>query len=201
MSSGKDIKMSDTVKNKVYYGFSELYVGTYTDNNGTVTLGTPYKVPGAVKMTLEPSSDLVQFAADNDPNYYSNYSSNGFSGEFEQALFDDEFKTKFLGYVALDGGGVAQVANPKKPKVYFMGQIDGDALNRRFICYNTALGEINREASTTEGTNEPSTAKLPFTVSKDEGTGITKAEYNETDSVYSTMFTTPPVPTLPSQSE
>ena len=35
--------------NKVLFGFSDLYVGTYTvAEDGTVTLGTPYHQAGAV---------------------------------------------------------------------------------------------------------------------------------------------------------
>ena len=63
--------------NKVEFGISDLYVGTYTDNNGTVTLGTPYHQKGAVSFSPEEQSDKSDFYADN-VIYWSGYSG-GFS--------------------------------------------------------------------------------------------------------------------------
>ena len=40
--------------NKVEFGISQLHVGTYTvDNQGVVTLGTPYHQKGAVSFSPE----------------------------------------------------------------------------------------------------------------------------------------------------
>ena len=51
--------------NKVEFGISNLHVGTYTDNNGTVTLGTPYAQKGAVSFSPEEQSEATNFYADN----------------------------------------------------------------------------------------------------------------------------------------
>ena len=63
-----------------------------------------------------------------------------------------------------------------------------------------SLGAITREYATTEDTIEPQTAKLDFTVSGDNGTGIVQVGYPESSETYDTMFTTPPVPALPEAS-
>ena len=181
---------------KVMFGVSKLHVGEYTvATNRTVTLGTPYALPGTVRIAMEPQSSLEEFYADNGV-YWSGYSDNGYEGEIENALFPDSFKTRFLNYQSVPGGGIAQVRGKKVPKVYFMFQAETDADARRGIVYNVSLGEINREYSTTEDTTTPATATLPFKVNGDLGTGIVKAAYPKTSSVYTTMFTNPPVPAL-----
>lgn len=188
-------------KNKVMFGVSNLHVGLYTvEDDGAVTLGTPVKVPGTVNISLEAESEENAFYADNI-KYWTGYSDNGYTGEIENALFDDEFKTTFMNYVALDDGGIAQIKGQQNKTVYFMFQGDGDQENRRMICYNVALGQITREYATTEDSIEPQTATLPFTLNGDNETGITRVSYGPSDSPYDTMFTTPPVPKLPTVSQ
>ena len=50
--------MTDT--NKVEYGLSEIHVGTYTVGlNGEVTMGPPYRMPGAVALNLDPETEEI----------------------------------------------------------------------------------------------------------------------------------------------
>ena len=184
------------MSNKVLFGVSNLHIGSYSvSTTGVVTLGTPVKIPGTVNINLEPISDNQKFYADNVV-YWSGYSDAGYDGEIENALFPDSFKTQFLNYVTLANGGTAQIKGMNSKKVYMMFQAEGDESARRCILYNVALGQITREYSTIEDTAEPATAKLPFNVSGDAGSGIIKAAYGTDSGVYTTMFTTPPVPAL-----
>lgn len=181
--------------NKVIFGLEKVHVGLYTESNGTVTLGTPMHIEGAVNMSLEPDSEETIFWADN-VKYYVTYSDNGLTGTLEMALFPDEFKTTFLNYVALANDGIGQVKGVQNKKVYIAFESGGDAEKRRGILYNVSLGHITREYATTEGTNEPKTASLPITVNGDNNTGLTRAYYGPSSSVYDTIFTAPPVPAL-----
>ena len=181
--------------NKVLMGFSDLYVGTYTVTNGTVTLGTPYHQAGAVGFSPEPQGEENKFYADNI-EYYMSYSGGTRQGDLEVAMFDDEFKTQFLGYRETADGGLAEVKNPTKPRIYAMWKILGDAEDRKVIMYNGSLGNINREYSTLEDNKEPATETVPVTFVGDNGTGITIAHYKPGDAGYDTLFTTPPVPAL-----
>lgn len=184
-------------KNKVIFGVSNLHVGTYdVATDGTVTMGAPYRLPGTVNISLDAESEESVFWADN-VKYHVMYSDNGYTGEIENALFDDEFKTKFLNYIELDDGGLAQIKGMQNKTVYIIFQGDGDAENRRMIMYNVDLGHISREYATTEDTKEPQTATLPFTASGDNETGIVSVAYPPTSSVYDTLFTNPPTPALP----
>ena len=190
--------MADT--NKVIFGLENVHIGKYNVSaTGVVSLGSPVHVPGAVGLTLDPESEENVFWADN-VKYYTSYSDNGFSGELEMARYDDSFKTQFLNYVALTGGGIAQVKGKAVDPVYIVFESSGDKQKRRGILYNVSLGAITREYGTTEDTQEPQTATLAITVNGDNGTGIIKAEYTEGTNAYNSMFTTPPVPSLPGAS-
>ena len=180
--------------NKVIFGVSNLHVGEYNvSTSGTVTLGTPFAVPGTVNISIEPDSEENKFYADNTV-YWSSYSDNGLSGEIENAFFPDAFKTRFMNYKTLSNGGIAQIKGEQNKPVYIIFQAEGDAEARRGIFYNVSLGQITREFSTTEDSTEPATATLPFTVNGDNATKVTRVAYTSGAAAYTTLFTSPPVP-------
>lgn len=184
--------------NKVLFGFSDLYIGTYTVGaGGAVTLGTPYHQKGAVGFSPAANSDRNDFYADNIA-YYTTYGNNAYEGDLTVAMFDDQFKTDFLGYVQLDDGGLAKIKNATKPNIYIAFEVQGDAEGRRVIFYNGSLGDVTREYATIEENTTPQTESIPVTFYGDNETGITKVVYKESDAGYATLFTNPPVPTLPS---
>lgn len=180
---------------KVQFGISQLHVGTYTDNNGTVTLGTPYHQKGAVAFNPEVESQNNDFYADNIV-YWSGYSGGKIEGDLEVAMFDDEFKTQFLGYVTLTNGGLANVKNPTKPNVYIAFQTETDGTPLRVIFYNCSLGNIARSYETIGENKEPKTATLPVTCVGDNTTGVTMAVLKEGDTGYATLFTAPAAPSI-----
>lgn len=181
--------------NKVEFGISELHVGTYTESGGTVTLGTPYAQKGAVSFSPEVQSEKNDFYADNIV-YWSGYSGGSIEGDLEVAMFDDAFKTQFLGYKALTNGGLANVKNPTKPNVYIAFQVEGDDESRRVIFYNCTLGDINRSYNTIEEAKEPTTETLPITCIGDNDSGVTMAVLKPGDAGYATLFTAPAAPEL-----
>lgn len=180
---------------KVQFGISQLHVGTYTDNNGTVTLGTPYHQNGAVSFNPEVQSQNNDFYADNIV-YWSGYSGGKIEGDLEVAMFDDDFKTQFLGYVTLTNGGLANVKNPTKPNVYIAFQTETDGTPLRVILYNCTLGNIARSYETIGENKEPKTATLPVTCVGDNTTGVTMAVLKEGDTGYATLFTAPTAPAI-----
>lgn len=182
--------------NKVEFGISQLHVCTYTvGDGGTVTLGTPYHQKGAVSFSPEENSEQNNFYADNIV-YWSGYSGGSIEGDLEVAMFDDEFKTQFLGYVTLTNGGLANVKNATKPNVAIFFQVEGDNESRRVALYNCALGAITREYNTIEESKEPATETLAVTCTGDNTTGVTMAVFKPSDTGYSTLFTQPTAPAL-----
>lgn len=187
------------VKNKVEFGMKQVHVGTFElDEKGVVTLGAPMHIPGAVSLALNAETEESEFFAD-DIVYFGEFNNNGYTGDLNMALFPDDFKLAFLNYIKLADGGVAEMKNKKSKKVYFMFQGDGDASERRHIIYNVGMGAINREHRTKEGTKTPETETLPVTITGDNETGIIKVSYNKDDAGYETLFTTPPVPKVPTE--
>lgn len=182
--------------NKVEFGISQLHIGTYNvAAGGTVTLGTPYHQAGAVSFSPEENSEQNTFYADNIA-YWSGYSGGSIEGDLEVAMFDDQFKTQFLGYKALTDGGLANVKNATKPNVYIAFQVEGDAEARRVILYNCSLGAITREYNTIEESKEPTTETLAVTCTGDNASGVTMAVYKPADDGYDTLFTAPTAPQI-----
>lgn len=181
--------------NKVEFGISQLHVGTYAVVDGVVTLGTPYHQPGAVSFSPEEQSEENTFYADNTA-YWSGYSGGTIEGDLEVAMFDDAFKTQFLGYRTLTNGGLANVKNPTKPNVYIAFQVEGDAESRRVILYNCSLGGITREYNTIEESKEPATETIPVTCTGDNASGVTMAVLKPGDTGYDTIFTAPTAPVI-----
>lgn len=186
--------------NKVEFGISQLHVGTYEDDgNGNVTLGSPYHQKGAVSFSPEEQAEKSDFYADNKV-YWSGYSGGSFEGDLEVALFDDAFKTNFLGYKKLTNGGLANVKNATKPNVYIAFQVEGDAESRRVIFYNCALGVISREFNTIEESKEPVTEKIGMTCIGDNYSGVSRAVLKPGDAGYDDLFSNPGAPELESES-
>lgn len=181
--------------NKVEFGISNLHVGTYTESGGTVTLGAPYHQKGAVNFAPEQDSDNNIFYADNVA-YWSEYNEGAIEGDLEVAMFDDTFKTQFLGYVTLTNGAIAQKKGATKPAVYIAFEVEGDVEKRRVIFYNCSLGSITREYATVEDSKEPATETLPVTCTGDNPTGVTMAVLKPGDSGYDTLFTAPTAPEI-----
>lgn len=182
--------------NKVEFGISQLHIATYTVGEGsTVTLGTPYHQAGAVSFSPEVQTEQNTFYADNVA-YWSGYSGGTLEGDLEVAMFDDAFKTQFLGYVALTNGGLANVKNATKPNVAIFFQVEGDSESRRVALYNCSLGAISREFATIEESKEPATETLGVTCIGDNATGVTMAVFKPADAGYATLFTAPTAPAI-----
>lgn len=183
------------MSNKVEFGISNLHVGTYSvATDGTVTLGTPYHVPGAVSWNPDEDSENNVFYADNIA-YWSEYTDGDMTGDLVVAKYPDVFKTMFMGYLSKGDGGLAKIKNAVKPKTYIAYQVEGDVESRRVIMYNCALGSIKRENNTIEGSKSVDTEALAVSVAGDNKTGIVMVSYYKSDTGYSTLFTSPPTPT------
>lgn len=182
--------------NKVEFGISNLHVWEYIEaSDGTVTFGTPYHQKGAIGFSPEQDSNSNTRWADNIA-YWSLYTDGPFEGDLEVVLFDDDFKTQFLGYKRLTDGGLAQVQDPEKKKVCIAFDVEGDALTRRVVFYNCALGSIGRSYATTEEEVETATETLTISCTGDNASGAIKNTLKPTDTGYDTLYTAPTVPAV-----
>lgn len=186
--------------NKVTFGLSNVHFFTWTeDDQGNVTLGTPMHVPGAVDWSPDQDSNDYRFDADNIA-YWSNTTTGPISGTLEMALFPDEFKTQFLGYREVVGGGIAEVKNAQKPHIGMAAEIEGDKEKRRVMFLNGTCGAIGRSYHTVENDEpEVQTETLPINFVGDNNTGATKVTYKPGDTNYDTLFSAPVVPSFTAQ--
>ena len=184
-------------KNKVKFGLSNVHVAKITKGeNGAITYGTPFKIPGAVNLSLDAEGDNEPFYADN-MKYYESYANNGYSGELEIAKIPDEFLKEILGQTIDSAGGVLETINDVISSFAFMYQIEGDQTGTRFCYYNATVSRPSTEAATTEDTKTPNTDTLSITTSAREDNGqvrykLALSDTNKTE--YDAFFDEVPEP-------
>ena len=184
-------------KNKVKFGLSNVHIAKMTiGENGAVTYGTPFKIPGAVNLSLDAEGENEPFYADN-VKFFESFANNGYSGELEIAKIPDEFLKEILGQKIDSIGGVLENKNDVISPFAFMYQIEGDVTGTRFCYYNTTVSRPSTEASTTEDTKTPNTDTLSITTSERPDTGdvrykLALSDTNKTE--YDAFFDEVPEP-------
>lgn len=184
-------------KNKVKFGLSNVHVAKMIKGeDGVITYDTPFKIPGAVNLSLDAEGDNEPFYADNI-KFFESFANNGYSGELEIAKIPDEFLKEILGQKIDSIGGVLENINDKITPFAFMYQIEGDVTGTRFCYYNATVSRPSTEASTTEDIKTPNTDTLSITTSAREDTGdvrykLALSDTNKTE--YNAFFNTVPEP-------
>ena len=185
--------------NKSKYGISNVYYAVETeDNSGVSTYGTPVALPEAVSLSLDAEGSEYKKFADNVP-YYVDFNNGGYSGDFEITELPDQFKTDCLGMVVDANGGLVETADAKTKGFALMGQIDGDAMNRRFVFYKGKASRPGFSAETTEDAKEAQDDTLSVSFAAAKLTGweekIVRYALPDTGTGYNNFFSAVPVPT------
>ena len=182
--------MPDT-NNKVKFGLSNVHVAKITEQDGEITYGIPFAMPGAVALSADPEGETTPFYADNI-QYYVAVSNNGYTGELELAMAVKEFLTQILGQQEDTNGALFESSDDVNARFALMGEIEGDAKKRRFVYYDCTATRPSSEMNTIEDTKEPQTDTIEITMSPRATDHVIKAviEPNETNQdVYNTFFT------------
>lgn len=182
--------MLDT-NNKVKFGLSNVHVAKITEQDGEITYGTPFAMPGAVALSAEPEGETTPFYADNI-QYYVAVSNNGYTGELELAMAVKEFLTQILGQQEDTNGALFESSDDVNARFALMGEIEGDVKKRRFVYYDCTATRPSSEMNTIEDTKEPQTDTIEITMSPRATDHVIKAviEPNDTnEDVYNTFFT------------
>ena len=181
--------MPDT-NNKVKFGLSNVHVAKITEQDGEITYGTPFAMPGAVALSAEPEGETTPFYADNI-QYYVAVSNNGYTGELELAMAVKEFLTQILGQQEDTNGALFESSDDVNARFALMGEIEGDVKKRRFVYYDCTATRPSSEMNTIEDTKEPQTDTIEITMSPRATDHVIKAviEPNDTNKdVYNTFF-------------
>lgn len=177
--------------NKVKFGLSNVHIAKMIiGEDGAITYGTPFKIPGAVSLSLDAEGDNEPFYADN-MKFWESFANNGYSGELEIAKLPEEFETEILGQKKDENGAIIENINDSISPFAFMYQVEGDQTGTRFCYYNTTVSRPSTEANTTQDTKTPNTDTLSITTSARTDTGDVRAKlpYSEANKeIYNKFF-------------
>lgn len=151
-------------KNRVRFGLEQVHIAfRKEDVGGAPSWDTPIAIPGAVNFSANPDGGESTFYADNT-KYYTRRTNNGYTAELEMALVPDEILAQMLGW-EIDGNGMLVEDAEAVPKEFaLMGQVQGDARNRRFVYYRCIASRPTQTHGTTTDTTTPTTETLNLTI-------------------------------------
>lgn len=183
--------MAGETKNKVKFGLSNVHIAKITEQDGEITYGTPFAMPGAVSLTADPEGDTTPFYADNI-KYYIAVANNGYTGDLEIAMTPEEFLTQILGQEKDTNGALFESSDDVNARFALMGEIEGDAKKRRFVYYDCTATRPSAEMNTIEESKEPQTDTISITMAARSSDNVIKAVIEpseENQEVYNTFFT------------
>ena len=179
------------MKNKVKFGLSNVHIAKITANASSgITYGAPFKLSGAVNLTLDPEGESAAFYGDNT-KYFSEYANKGYSGSLEIAMITDEFRTQILGETADKNGAMIENINDIISDFALGFQINGDKANRKFWFYNVSAQRPSTSGKTMEASKEPTTDTLNITANariSDNKVKVFLEESTENKTAYDSFF-------------
>ncbi|WP_213997276.1 major tail protein [Tepidanaerobacter syntrophicus] len=150
-------------KNKIIYGLKNVHIAFRNDVGGTPAWGDPIAIPGAVNFAPSPEGEESTFYADDGP-YFKISTNNGYTANLEMALIPDDVLAEMMGWTIDDNGMVVEDADAQPKEFALMGQVSGDAKNRRFVYYRCTANRSEPEHATKGETLEPTTTTLSITI-------------------------------------
>lgn len=181
--------------NKIKYGLKNVYYAKLTETIGvggtpTYEYATPVRIPGAVSLSLDASSDTSPFYAD-DIVYFRTDSNNGYSGDLTLALIPEQFRQDILREEIDDKGVLSESSNIANTNPFaLLFEFAGDEKAIRHVLYNCSASRPAMSGNTKEASIEPQTETLTLNADP-RSDGMVKARTgSETDStVYNNWFT------------
>lgn len=176
-------------KNLVLFGLEQVHIA-FQDGEGGYE--EPDEITGAVSLATTPSSEQIVFHADNR-RYFVRENNNGYTGTLEMALIPDLIKARMLGWEVDTNGMLVEKADGKPERFALMGQVLGDAKNRRFVYYDVMAMRHGQDSATKGDTIDPNTQSIPITITpfKHSGMNIVKGDIelsNTNTAVYNGFF-------------
>lgn len=178
-------------KNKVLYGIEKCYIAKITEEDGEITYGTPFAMPGVTGLSPEPQGATTKFYADNVVYFIAN-SNQGYEGDLVLAITPEEFLTQILGQEVDDNGAVIEKADDKQARFALMFEGKGDQKARRWVYWDCTATRPSRENNTQEESVEVGTESITITMSPrttDKAIKCYLEPSTENQDVYDTFFT------------
>lgn len=178
-------------ENKVTFGLKNVHYAVITEGEGTITYGTPTKIPGGVEISLEPRGDISEFYAD-DILYYSAPNNQGYDGTLSIANIPEQFVIDCLGEIKDETDNViTEKSNAVGKNFALLFEFDGDAKAIRHVLYNCNANRPTVTSSTKTNTKEPNTNELTF-VASPRSTDLavkTKTTASTSSTIYDSWYT------------
>jgi len=178
--------------NKVKYGLEQVHIAFFSETSTpeNPSWDDPILIKGAVSFSTSPEGEESEFYADNT-KYFTHTSNNGYTGELEMANIPDDVLADMLGMTIDNNGMLVESADDEPKEFALMGQIQGDAKNRRFVYYRCKASRPGQESSTTEASVTPTTDTISLTILPLESNKLIKGVIELKDSnqtVYDNFF-------------
>lgn len=149
-------------ENKVKFGLDDVWIAKELETADTY--GTPFRLPGAVSLTLDPNGDENSFYADN-MIYYQTYANQGYTGDLEIAAITEQFDKEIFGIEEEEDTFIHVEKRDAVISRFAMSfRIQGDKYARRYWMYGCTCSRASTEAGTTNESKEPQTDTLSLTV-------------------------------------
>ena len=178
--------------NKVQFGLSNAHIAKLTETNGVITYGTPFAVPGSVKLTTSKQGAMVLFRADNK-DYFKKPINTGYTGSFEIADVPEEMLQNIFGQTVDSNGAVFENADDNVSRFALLFEIDGDVKKRRVVFYDCLAERPSIEYETTDREDlRIKTATMDLTISPRSTDNEVKGTIEPTTenlAIYNTFFT------------
>ena len=178
------------MENKYKYGLSRCAIAIISDPLGVLTYATPIAIPGGVNLTSSPKGDFEAFEADNT-DYVVIDKNEGYEIELEIVDIPEAVEEAIL-ILTEDSKKVGfESAGVTVPRFALLGQINGDAYNRRFTYFDCVLMARPEQSTKTSRAKEPQTTKLKIKARPREADNYVRA-YTKSDTdatVYANWFT------------
>lgn len=175
--------------NKVQFNLKNVhYVPIETEEDGSITYGTPVPFPGAVSLVLTRQGSEVKFIADGVV-YYSSYSNEGYSGTLAVVLIPDHFRKSILKETEDETDHVlVEYAGAKTKPFALLYEIEGDEKASRRVLYYCTVGVPGEDADgQTQRTPKTETMDITATALSD-GRTRARTTANTTDTVFNDWF-------------
>ena len=178
------------MKEQKIYGLSNVHIAKLTENDGAITYGTPFNIPGAENLALDPEGDTSTFYADNRP-YFKKTAKTGYSGNIEMADIPEKFLTEILGQTKDANGAIIENANDIEARFALMCEVMGDPSKRRVVFYDCLATRPAIEYSTNQEGIEVKTVTMDISIiprSTDSAVKATLDFTEETATAYNSFF-------------
>lgn len=149
-----------TVTPKVRLGLRNVHYAVMTGiTSGVPTYSKPTKLSGAVKFSASTEGDNTTFYADDGP-YFEDPNNDGYTGEYESALFQENFLEQVLGQLRSSNNLLFEFADAEIAPVAIIAEFATNATAKRICFYNVLCGRPNVDAQTREKNKTPQTEKV-----------------------------------------